>query len=173
MYSRFKLRSWARVTAVNAVLLFYLLTAAVAHAQRLRVAIAADLQFTMNDLVAKYRPKSEQVAEVDYGASGNFLVQIQNRRSFDLFFSADATFSTQRVDQGLSDIGISSDREATQCVVIQGLFEHQSVLTISVSKHQRAAADFLDCVNSAEDRPIIGQYSFNRAPLSTIGELNP
>ncbi len=103
MPSRFNLYRWTRVIGILAFSLFHALTGALAHTQDLRVAAAADLQFAMEDLVAKYQAKTRQPVEVVYGSSGNFFVQIQNGAPFDLFFSADVAFPAKLVERGLAD----------------------------------------------------------------------
>lgn len=73
------------------------------RAQELRVAAAADLQPGMKDLAAKYQTQTHRNVEMVYGSSGNFFTQIENGAPFDLFFSADLSYPTKLIDQGLAD----------------------------------------------------------------------
>jgi molybdate transport system substrate-binding protein len=95
--------SW-RGPIVTAVAMLVLLGASTrAQAQQLRVAAAADLQFAMKDLAARYEKQSNQKIEIVYGSSGNFATQIENGAPFDLFFSADSTYPAKLIEQGLAD----------------------------------------------------------------------
>jgi molybdate transport system substrate-binding protein len=73
------------------------------HAQTLRVAAAADLQFAMNDLAGQFEKNTRTKVAVSYGSSGNFRAQIQNGAPFDVFFSADTSYPQQLVSEGLAD----------------------------------------------------------------------
>jgi len=86
----------------SAVLLCLLALTSAVHAQTLRVAAAADLQFAMNDLVGQFERKTGTKVAVSYGSSGNFRAQIQNGAPFDLFFSADVLYPQQLVSAGLA-----------------------------------------------------------------------
>jgi molybdate transport system substrate-binding protein len=72
-------------------------------AQDLRVAAASDLQFAMNDLAANFEKTSGKKVAVSYGSSGNFRTQIANGAPFDIFFSADAQYPNQLINEGLAD----------------------------------------------------------------------
>ena len=92
---RFLVKMW--------ILAWLLALAACAEAQALRVAAAADLQFAMDDLSAKYEKRTGTKVAVSYGSSGNFRTQIENGAPFDLFFSADVEYPKQLVSRGLAD----------------------------------------------------------------------
>jgi len=62
------------------------------HAQTIRVAAAADLQYALPELAAQYEKQSGAKLAISYGSSGNFFAQIQNGAPFDLFFSADVSY---------------------------------------------------------------------------------
>lgn len=71
---------------------------------RLSLAAAADLNFAMDDLVARYHqthPDTE--VAVTYGSSGNFFAQLKNKAPFDLFFSADISYPRQLTESGLAE----------------------------------------------------------------------
>jgi len=61
-------------------------------AQEITVAAAADLQFAMQDVAARFQEQTGKTVKVTYGSSGNFFQQIQNGAPFDMFFSADADY---------------------------------------------------------------------------------
>jgi molybdate transport system substrate-binding protein len=73
------------------------------RAQDVRVAAAADLQFAMKDLAAKYEKNTGKKVDVSYGSSGNFRTQIENGAPFDLFFSADVQYPNLLITAGLAD----------------------------------------------------------------------
>jgi molybdate transport system substrate-binding protein len=81
----------------------FLLCAVTVHAQPLRIAAAADLQFAMNDLVGQYEKSTGQKVSVSYGSSGNFRTQIENGAPFDLFFSADVQYPKLLISARLAD----------------------------------------------------------------------
>jgi molybdate transport system substrate-binding protein len=94
----------SRALMAAAVLVGILFASTLAHGQeKLRVAAAADLQFAMKDLAARYEYQSKQSVEVVYGSSGNFTTQIENGAPFDLFFSADSSYPNQLVEHNLAD----------------------------------------------------------------------
>src|SRR5258708_9889512 len=55
-------------------------------AQELTVAAAADLQFAMQDIGARFQKETGKTLKVIYGSSGNFFHQIQNGAPFFGFF---------------------------------------------------------------------------------------
>lgn len=80
-----------------------LLALPLCSAQQLRVAAAADLQFAMRDLAARYENQSGQSLAISYGSSGNFFTQIQNGAPFDLFFSADSSYPQKLIEAGFAE----------------------------------------------------------------------
>ncbi len=91
------------VRRLTVVAILFLALASVSHAQTLRVAAAADLQFAMNDLAGQFEKKTGTMVAVSYGSSGNFRAQIENGAPFDVFFSADAQYPEQLVKSGVAD----------------------------------------------------------------------
>jgi molybdate transport system substrate-binding protein len=80
-----------------------LLFAAMAHAEKVMIAAAADLKFAMDEIVVAFKkinPADE--VEVIYGSSGKFHTQIQQGAPYDLFFSADIAFPRELVKAGLA-----------------------------------------------------------------------
>ncbi len=63
-----------------------------ARADEIKVAAAADLNYAMQDLAARFEQKTGNKVLLSFGASGNFYSQIQNGAPYDLFFSADAEY---------------------------------------------------------------------------------
>lgn len=72
------------------------------RAQEVRVAAAADLQFTMPVLVAQFEKQCGTKVAVTYGSSGNFFSQLENGAPFDLFFSADVNYPKKLEAAGLT-----------------------------------------------------------------------
>jgi molybdate transport system substrate-binding protein len=69
-------------------------------AEDVRVAAAADLNYAMKDLAARFEQKSRNKVDLSFGASGNFYSQIQNGAPFDLFFSADLDYAKKLAEAG-------------------------------------------------------------------------
>jgi molybdate transport system substrate-binding protein len=74
-------------------------------AQELTVAAAADLQFAMQEMAARFQKQTGKTVRVIYGSSGNFFQQIQNGAPFDMFFSANLDFAKKLEAAGLTDPG--------------------------------------------------------------------
>src|SRR5947208_16224590 len=60
----------------------------ICKAQEITVAAAADLQFVMQDIAARFQKETGKSVKPIYGSSGNFFKQIQQGAPFDMFFSA-------------------------------------------------------------------------------------
>jgi molybdate transport system substrate-binding protein len=75
------------------------------RAQEITVAAAADLQFAMQDVAARFQKETGKTVKVVYGSSGNFFQQIQNGAPFDMFFSADADYPRKLEAAGLAQPG--------------------------------------------------------------------
>ncbi len=74
-------------------------------AQEITVAAAADLQFAMQDVAARFQKETGKTVKVIYGSSGNFFQQIQNGAPFDLFFSANLDYAKQLESASLAEAG--------------------------------------------------------------------
>lgn len=81
------------------------LCSARAQGQEITVAAAADLKFAMWELAANFAKQTGNKVNVTYGASGNFLSQIQNGAPFDLFFSADVDYAKKLEAGGQAEPG--------------------------------------------------------------------
>ncbi|HTV65277.1 MAG TPA: molybdate ABC transporter substrate-binding protein [Bryocella sp.] len=73
------------------------------RAEEIKVAAAADLNYAMKDLAARFEQKTGNKVSLSLGASGNFYSQIQNGAPFDLFFSADAEYPRKLAQAKLID----------------------------------------------------------------------
>lgn len=98
-----------RKSASSALCLFALLFAcsllfpATAHAEKITIAAASDLNFAMDEIVAaftKANPGDE--FDVVYGSSGKFYTQIRQGAPYDLYFSADIAFPRELAEAGLA-----------------------------------------------------------------------
>lgn len=74
-------------------------------AQDIRVAAAADLQFAMQDVAARFQKETGKTVQVIYGSSGNFFQQLENGAPFDAFFSANLDYAKRLEAAGLTDPG--------------------------------------------------------------------
>lgn len=74
-------------------------------AQKVTVAAAADLQFAMQDVVARFQKETGKTVKLTYGSSGNFFQQFQNGAPFDMFFSANLDYPKKLEDAGLTEPG--------------------------------------------------------------------
>jgi molybdate transport system substrate-binding protein len=90
------IRKWSLLAA-----LAFQLIAELGTAQQFTVAAAADLQFAMQDITARFQQTTGKNVKVIYGSSGNFAQQIQNGAPFDMFFSANLDYPKQLEASGL------------------------------------------------------------------------
>jgi len=74
-------------------------------AQEITVAAAADLQFAMQDVAARFQKETGKTVKAIYGSSGNFFQQIQNGAPFDMFFSANLDDPKELEVVGLTEPG--------------------------------------------------------------------
>ena len=66
---------------------------------KLTVAVAANMQYTIQELVAEFNKTDKTTINVVVGASGKLTQQIMNGAPFDLFISADKTFPQNLADK--------------------------------------------------------------------------
>lgn len=72
-----------------------------AHADRLIIAAASDLQFAMEDILDRFRAHHpDDVIDIVYGSSGKFSTQIAQGAPYDLYFSADIAYPRQLANAG-------------------------------------------------------------------------
>ena len=69
------------------------------------MAAAADLQFAMQDVAARFQKETGKTVKLIYGSSGNFFQQIQNGAPFDMFFSANLDYPRKLEAAGLIEPG--------------------------------------------------------------------
>ena len=86
---------------LTAVLLVSIISQ-VCVAQEITVAAAADLQFAMQDVAARFQKETGKTVKLTYGSSGNFFQQIQNGAPFDMFFSANLDYAKKLESAGLT-----------------------------------------------------------------------
>lgn len=94
-----------RARIILGILWIWLLGAISAFGQEITVAAAADLQFAMQDIAARFEKETGTTVKVVYGSSGNFFQQIQNGAPFDLFFSANVDYAKKLEGAGLIEPG--------------------------------------------------------------------
>ena len=87
------------------VLLAVPLVSQLCAAQDITVAAAADLQFAMQDIAARFQKETGKGVKLIYGSSGNFFQQIPNGAPFDMFFSANLDYAKRLETAGLTDPG--------------------------------------------------------------------
>jgi molybdate transport system substrate-binding protein len=73
--------------------------------QEITVAAAADLQFAMQEVNARFQQETGKSVKPIYGSSGNFTQQLQNGAPFDMFFSANLDYPKQLEAAGLTEPG--------------------------------------------------------------------
>lgn len=66
------------------------------------VAAAADLQFALDEIVARFQRDTGIAPRVTYGSSGNFARQIEQGAPFELFLSADEAYVDRLSARGLT-----------------------------------------------------------------------
>jgi len=89
-------------------LLFLLLISsfsAVALAQDLTVAAAADLSSVFPEVTRQFEAKTGKHINLTFGSSGNITQQIQNGAPYDVFFSADSQYPKKLEEAGLVEPG--------------------------------------------------------------------
>jgi molybdate transport system substrate-binding protein len=94
-----------RSAKIYGIVLLWLLGTVGGLAQEITVAAAADLQFAMQDITARFEKDTGKKVKVVYGSSGNFFQQIQNGAPFDLFFSANLDYAKRLETAGLAEPG--------------------------------------------------------------------
>jgi molybdate transport system substrate-binding protein len=95
----------ARAAALGALLVVAAVTGCSGHTsdtaarREVRVAVAADLRFAFDDVVAEFQRRHPDIhVEVTYGSSGNFFAQLSNQAPFDLFLSADVEYPRRLIE---------------------------------------------------------------------------
>jgi molybdate transport system substrate-binding protein len=74
-----------------------------AHAEKIIVAAAADLKFSMDEIAAAFRQANPgDEVEIIYGSSGKFHTQIRQGAPYDVYFSADIAFPRELAKVGMT-----------------------------------------------------------------------
>lgn len=94
-----------RSARIFCVILLWFTGVVAASAQEITAAAAADLQFAMQDIAARFEKDAGKKVKVVYGSSGNFFQQIQNGAPFDVFFSANLDYVKKLEAAGLTEPG--------------------------------------------------------------------
>ncbi|MDR3713207.1 MAG: molybdate ABC transporter substrate-binding protein [Puia sp.] len=90
-----------RITRFAAFLLFLVVAGqASAHAQAIRVAAAANVQFVIRELATDFGKQQGAVPEVIIESSGKLTAQIENGAPFDVFVSADTSYPLELYKKG-------------------------------------------------------------------------
>src|SRR5271166_6702439 len=90
-----------RITSILILILTSL--SPVASAQEITVAAAADLNYALKELAARFEQKTGDKVTLSFGSSGNLFSQIQSGAPFDLFFSADEQYPKKLASAGVMD----------------------------------------------------------------------
>jgi molybdate transport system substrate-binding protein len=78
---------------------------ALASAQEIAVAAAADLASVFPQVAARFEKETGKKVRINFGSSGQFLLQIENGAPFDLFFSADVQYPQRLEAEGFTQPG--------------------------------------------------------------------
>jgi molybdate transport system substrate-binding protein len=89
---------------IKKLLFLYLISGFIKiNAQSITIAAAADLRFALDDITKLYKENHHAVMiDVIYGSSGNLFQQITNQAPYDLFFSADISFTAKLEEMKLT-----------------------------------------------------------------------
>lgn len=79
--------------------------AAFASAQEIVVAAAADLSSVFPEVATRFEKETGKKVKMNFGSSGQFLLQIENGAPFDVFFSADLQYPQRLEAEGLTQPG--------------------------------------------------------------------
>lgn len=84
------------------ILLLGLLSCQSSQKQQLTVAVAANMQYTIQALITEFNKTDKTKIEVISGASGNLTQQIISGAPFDIFISADKKYPQELASQGFT-----------------------------------------------------------------------
>lgn len=85
------------------LLLYLLLITPLAHADRVKIAVAANFTAAMKELSALFHQSTGYTAVVSYGSTGKLYAQILNGAPFEVFLAADRERPSMLHDAGLGD----------------------------------------------------------------------
>jgi molybdate transport system substrate-binding protein len=92
----------ARQICICAATIFLMLSASIAAAQTLSVAVAANMQYVFDDIKAEFKKETGHEVQAVFNSSGKFVTQIMNGAPFDVFLSADMEYPEYLHAQGFS-----------------------------------------------------------------------
>ena len=92
-------------TIVLLLILFLVAGSALAVAQQITVAAAADLNDALREIANRFAAQTGRSVKLIFGSSGNFFAEIQNGAPYDLYFSADIDYPTKLQAAGLTEPG--------------------------------------------------------------------
>lgn len=87
---------------ILSLVLIALITVTISAQPKLIVAVAANMQYTMEALKAEFNKTDKTEIDVVLGASGNLTQQIMQGAPFDIFISADTTFPKKISDNNFA-----------------------------------------------------------------------
>ena len=90
-----------RITSILILILSSL--SPLSSAQEITVAAAADLNYALKELTARFEQKTGDKVTLSFGSSGNLFSQIQSGAPYDLFFSADEQGPKKLAADGVMD----------------------------------------------------------------------
>ncbi len=90
-----------RITPILILTLSFL--SPLAFAQEITFAAAADLNYALKELAARFEQKTGDKVTLSFGSSGNLFSQIESGAPYDLFFSADEQYPKKLAAAGLMD----------------------------------------------------------------------
>ena len=117
-----------------------------AFAGELTIAAASDLNFAFKELASEYEKVSGNHVKVSFGSSGNFYAQIQNGAPFDLYFSADITYTRKLEEAGLTVPG-SQYRYAVGRIVLWARNDARLDVTQGIAVLRQPAAKKIAIAN--------------------------
>jgi molybdate transport system substrate-binding protein len=145
----------------------------VLHAEEITIAVAANFNFAMEELVTAFETESGHKVNVAYGSSGRLYAQIVNGAPYQLFFSADQEKPQALVEEGLAEesnhftyaVGtlllwwLESDKDIYE-VLNNGSLERIAIANPRVAPYGKAAMQVLESlglVEQYENRLVMGE----------------
>ncbi len=86
----------------NLFLALVLFLATAASAQEIVIAAASDLASVFPEVATRFQKETGKRVRINYGSSGQFLLQIENGAPIDVFFSADMQYPQRLQSEGLA-----------------------------------------------------------------------
>ena len=87
------------------VVILLVCCSALAAAQEIVVAAASDLSSVFPEVAARFERETGRKVTLNFGSSGQFLLQIENGAPIDVFFSADLQYPQRLESEGLTQPG--------------------------------------------------------------------